>query len=247
MKSNYDFEQLVFEKAGVIKAHDRRRRIVLSTVTPVAAALVILTAAGLRTLSFSPNSTADFRDAAVAGINELYPESGNALKPHEDNEAKGVRDNNADFEMHDNAAQENDAYEVEGAEMYSEEEQSYKLDSAPSLGSTLTAPNSISHDSSTETVIFTANETIALYDEAAEEVKTALVTASADKYASDEIYNDREGLLGVINIGSAEYSIFNDHAEVKTYGADDGADVFEFALDDETKATLEKNLPIYFG
>ena len=236
MRNNYDFEQLVFEKAGNIKAHDRRRKIVISTVTPLAAALVILTTVGLRTLSFSPDSFADRQDAAGAAIGGLYSE--NATKPSENYAPKSMEEDNADYDLYDNIAQEDGDYLDEYAEQYSEEVQNDNAGAADSLSINAAAPQAAAD--SYNTVIFTANETIVLNGEAADEIEKALSEASLDDYKNE---SENGSYLGTITVDDDEYKIFYDHAEVQNQSGTTAS----FALDDEAKKTLEKYLPIDFG
>ena len=65
MRSEREFEALVFERAEEIKARDRSRRLVRMSVMPIAAALVVLTAVGIRGILSVPNGTANSFDAAV--------------------------------------------------------------------------------------------------------------------------------------------------------------------------------------
>lgn len=241
MRNNYDFEQLVFEKAGAIKAHDRRRKIVVSTVTPLAAALVILTAAGLRSLSFMQSNSADHQDAAGAAIGDLYSE--NAPKPSDDHFPIDVQENQEDYALYDNTVQENADYIEEDAEQYSEDAQNDTVGAKASINAASIADekNSASlPDASHHTVIFRANETIVLNGDAAEDIINSLSKSSVNEYENE---NGNSSYLGTIYIDNDVYTIFYDHVNVQKYEGDSGA----FALDDETKNILEKYLPINFG
>lgn len=74
MRSEREFEALVFERAEAIKAHDRSMKIIRMSVMPIAAALVVLTAVGIRGMLTVPSSTANSFDAAAGDHAAEYNE-----------------------------------------------------------------------------------------------------------------------------------------------------------------------------
>lgn len=69
MRNDQDFEKLVFERAEEIKARDRKLRIIRTSLMPLAAAFVVLTAVGIHG-AFSSNTTQNMTDTTAANYEE---------------------------------------------------------------------------------------------------------------------------------------------------------------------------------
>lgn len=55
MMNNQEFENLVFERAEIIKKRDRNKKIIRLTVMPIAAAVAVMTAVGVSRMAIIPN------------------------------------------------------------------------------------------------------------------------------------------------------------------------------------------------
>ena len=69
MRNDQDFEKLVFERAEEIKARDRKLRVIRTSLMPLAAAFVVLTAVGIHG-AFSSNTTQNMADTPYTDYEE---------------------------------------------------------------------------------------------------------------------------------------------------------------------------------
>lgn len=126
MRSEQDFEKLVFERADKLKVHDRKMKIVRNSLMPLAAAFVVLTAVGIHGAFSMPNSSAKSDAAAPAEQTGGYSDYANAIQETAP-AADAYEDNAAYDETYENEPQaknySGDAnYAAEGKAAYSSSE-----------------------------------------------------------------------------------------------------------------------------
>ncbi len=216
MRNNRDFEQLIFERAEKIKEHDKTMKLIRMTVTPIAAAFVILTAVGIHRFAVTPaNMSAQADNAPAFEASAAY-----APENSETSEASTARQTIKSAEAEDqtdDAAYED--YEYDGM--------------AANEAPVNAAPGDV-------TVTFTANDAITLTGSEALDAAEALADESTPVNSEDK------GYLGTVTVKadgqSTDYRIYTDHVGKTENGEFKGS----FTLDDSTKAVLSKYFPVKF-
>ena len=225
MRNKQDFEQLVFERADKLKAHDRSMKIVRISVMPIAAAFVVLTAVGLRGLS-NPSymNATNAADNAAAG--ELYEYSAGNTAAANDLEAEPR--NQAEI----NAAKsyEEDFDAVQDADEYNDD-----------VGADVQNENTAAAQTQTSAVVFRGQQTQTVTGETA----VSEITSAFDAL-SEPSDSSAGGCLGYIEFrGDTEtqYRIYADRVEKYTGGTLTDS----FAMTNDVKRVLAKYFNIDLG
>ena len=244
MRSNMEFEALVFERAELIKQRDRKNKMIRMSVMPIAAAFLVLTAVGIRNFIQMPyNATAMYDNAA--GQTDHF-EGANAYKSnlYDSLSEEPTAENNTSVNnelKHESIigsnTEANKEYDV--ADNYSEvfDDDSIETFDRPieQDGKLPPEDNEISGQ-----VIFKAQKTIIVSD-----INDVKIITSAIKELDKIADTHNTVCLGDITLSTeqgTDYKIFNDHIEIFT----DGKLRDAYELTDKAKTLLSGYFPLSF-